>query len=166
MKKRAQKTKAEKMQDFVRHYREKNGLISVDLRDVAAEAQRMGWKMPTPKDPLDLLAAQFADSQREEIGKDEVTGRPYKKNLAVSEWHGQTQTVLWTDIDVAPRPIAHKALSQYRDQMVGEAVQLKLTADHWNRVNATEQPIEPELDFGPDVEWELSARDLEIKKAA
>ncbi|CAN5557666.1 hypothetical protein BH11PSE7_BH11PSE7_12280 [soil metagenome] len=163
---RTQKTKSEKMQDFVNHVKEKLGVISVSMHDVAVEAQKMGWKMPIPKSPIDLLAAQFSDSQREQIGTDEVTGRPYKKNLAVSTWHGQTQTVLWTDIDVAPRHIAHKALSQYRDQMVGEAVQLKLTADHWNRVNAHDEPIKPELDMTPDVEWELSARDLDAKKVA
>ena len=153
------------MQDFVRYFKEKHGVISADMREVAAEAKKMGWKMPVPKSPIDLLAAQFSDSQREEIGKDEVTGRPYKKNLAVSTWHGQTQTVLWTDIDVAPRPIAHKALSQYRDQMVGEAVQLTLTADHWNRKNPHDEPIKPEMDFSPDVEWELNARDIEQKAA-
>ena len=163
---KTKKTKSEKMQDFVNFYREKYNVMSVDMRDIAAEAKKMGWPMPRPKDPIDLLAAQFSDAQREQIGKDEVTGHPYKKNLAVSTWHGQTQTVLWTDIDVAPRPIAHKALSQYRDQMVGEAVQLKLTADHWNRVNANDEPITPELDLTPDVEWELSARELDAKKAA
>lgn len=151
------KTKSEKMQDFVRFYKEKHGVLSADMRDVAAEAERMGWKMPRPKTPLDLLAAQFSDSQREEIRKDEVTGRPYRANLAVSTWHGNSQSVLWTDIDVATRQIAHKSLSQYRDQMVGEAVQMTLTADHWNRMNPNEEPIKMELDFEPDVQWELNA---------
>jgi hypothetical protein len=160
------KTKSEKMQDFVRFYKEKHGVISADMHDVAAEAEKMGWKMPKPKSPLDLLAAQFSDSQREEIRHDEKTGLPYRANLAVSTWQGQTQQVLWTDIDVAPRAVAHKALSQYRDQMVGEAVQLTTTAQHWNRINPSEEPITPELDFGPDVDWELSAREMERKKAA
>lgn len=159
------KTASEKMQDFVRHYKEKHGVISVDMRDVAAEAEKMGWKMPVPKSPLELLAAKFSDSQREEIRTDEVTGHTYRANLAITSRQGNTQQVLWTDIEVATRPIAHKALSQYRDQMIGEAVQLTTTAQHWNRINPTEEPITPELDFGPDVQWELSARELE-KKAA
>ena len=104
-----------------------------------------------------MLAAQFSDSQREEIRKDDVTGHPYRANLAVSTWQGNTQTVLWTDIDVAPRSVAHKSLAQYRDQMIGEAVQMTLTADHWNRMNPNDEPITMELDFGPDVEWELNA---------
>ena len=128
------KTSAEKMQDFVRHYKETHGVISADMKEVAAEAQKMGWKMPTPKSPLDLLAAKFSDSQREEIRTDEVTGHTYRANLAITTWQGNTQQVLWTDIDVATRPIAHKALGQYRDQMIGEAVQLTTTAQHWNRL--------------------------------
>lgn len=162
---RHSKTKSEKMQDFVRYFKEKNGVISADMREVAAEAERQGWKMPKPKTPVDLLAAQFSDSQREEIRRDEETGRPYRANLAVSTWQGNTQSVLWTDIDVAPRHIAHKSLSQYRDQMIGEAVQMTLTADHWNRKNPNEEPIAMQLDFGPDVEWELNAP-IEDKKAA
>ena len=163
--KRISKTKNEQMQDFVRFYKDKFGVISADMKEVAAQAERMGWKMPKPKTPLEILAAQFSDSQREEVRKDEVTGRPYRANLAVSEWHGMTQTVLWTDIDVAPRHVAHKSLTQYRDQMVGEAMHMTLTADHWNRVNPTAEPINMELDFGPDVEWGLNAP-MEDNKAA
>lgn len=151
------KTKSEKMQDFVRFYKEKYGILSADMKEVAAEAQRMGWKMPQPKTPLDLLGAQFSDSQREEIRKDDVTGRPYRANLAVTTWQGTAQTVLWTEIDDAPRHVAHKSLTQYRDQMVGEAVKMTDTADHWNRVHPSDEPINMELDFGPDVEWERNA---------
>lgn len=159
------KTTVEKMQDFVRFYKEKHGVISADMREVAAEAEKMGWKMPIPKSQLDLLAAKFSDSQREEIRTDEVTGHTYRANLAITTWQGNTQQVLWTDIEVATRPIAHKALGQYRDQMIGEAVQLTTTAQHWNRMNPNEEPITPELDFGPDVQWELSAREMERKAA-
>lgn len=163
---RTVKTKTEKMQDFVRYYREQTGQVSVDMKDVAAYAKKLGWKLPTPKDPLDLLAQQFSDSQREEIRKDKETGRPYRANLAVSEWQGKTQLVLWTDIDVATRQIAHKALTQYRDQMAGEALKMTLTADHWNRMHPNEEPITMPLDFGPDVEWELNAPPDSEQKAA
>ena len=160
------KTMSEKRQDFVRHFKEKYGVMSADMKEVAAEAQRMGWKMPQPKTPLDLLAEQFSDSQREEIRKDDVTGRPYRANLAVTTWQGTAQTVLWTDIEVAPRHVAHKSLAQYRDQMVGEAVKMTDTADHWNRVHPNDEPINMELDFGPDVEWERNAPPFNDEKAA
>jgi hypothetical protein len=160
------KTKSEKMQDFVRYYREKTGKVSVEMREVAEEAKRMGWKLPSPKSALDLLAQQFSDSQREEVRKDEVTGRPYRANLAVSEWHGGMQMVFWTDIDAASRHVAHKSLTQYRDQMIGEAVTMKLTADHWNRRNPHEEPINMELDFNDDVTWRLNAPDEDDQQAA
>lgn len=154
---RTQKTKHERMLDFVRFYREKTGQVSVDMKDVAAEAERMGWKMPKPKSPLDLLAQQFSDAQREEIRTDEVTGHRYRANLAVSTWQGSVQQVLWTDIEVATRFVAHKSLAQYRDQMIGEAVMMTNTAEHWNRLHPDEEPINMQLDFGPDVEWERNA---------
>ena len=160
------KTASEKRQDFVRHYKEKYGVISADMKEVAAEAKRLGWKMPQPKTPLELLAAQFSDSQREEVRKDEVTGRPYRANLAVSTWQGTAQTVLWTDIDVAPRHVAHKSLTQYREQMVGEAVKMTDTADHWNRMHPDEEPLQMELDFGPDVEWARNAPPESDEEAA
>ena len=159
------KTKSQKMQDFVRFYRDKTGKVSVTMHEVAEYAESMGWKMPRPKSPLDLLAQQFSDSQREEIRKDDVTGRPYRANLAVTHWQGNTQTVLWTDIEVATRQIAHKSLTQYRDQMIGEAVQMTLTAEHWNRKNPNEQPINMELDFGPDVVWRLAGPDDAVQAA-
>ena len=159
------KTKKEKMQDFVRFYREKTGQVSVDMHDVAEYAQKMGWQLPKPKSAVDLLAAQFSDAQREEVRKDGVTGRPYRANLAVTEWQGSTQSVLWTDIEVAKRPVAHKSLTQYREQMIGEAVHMKLTADHWNRINPNEEPINMMLDFNDDVTWRLAAP-MEDEKVA
>lgn len=159
------KTKSEKMQDFVRFYRERTGQVSVDMKDVAAMAQQMGWKMPQPKEPIDLLAQQFSDSQREEVRTDEVTGRLYRANLATSEWRAHMQYVLWTDIEVASRFIAHKALNQYRDQMIGEAVMMTTTAEHWNRVHPNEEPLNMPLDFGPDVEWELNAPPKDLRAA-
>lgn len=147
------------MQDFVRYYRDKTGKVSVDMHEVAAEAKRMGWNLPKPKSALDLLAQQFSGAQREETRKDEVTGHPYRANLAVSEWASGTQTVFWTDIDQASRNVAHKSLTQYREQMIGEAVTLTLTADHWNRHNPEEEPINPELDFTDDVTWRLNTPD-------
>jgi len=162
------KTKKEKMQDFVRFYREKTGKVSVDMHEIAEYAKQMGWPLPKPKSAVDMLAKEFSDSQREEVRKDTVTGHPYRANLAVTERRGNEQYVLWTDIDVAPRSIAHKSLTQYREQMIGEAVHLKLTADHWNRINPSEEPIQPVLDFNDDVTWRLAAPrdDEDDEKAA
>jgi hypothetical protein len=50
-----------------------------------------------------------------------------------------------------------KALTQYREQMVGEAVMASDTADHWSRVNPGQQRILFETDFTDDVEWRRNA---------
>jgi hypothetical protein len=159
------KTKVEKMQDFVRHYRDQTGKDSVTMQEVAEYARQHGWALPKPKSAIELLAAQFSDSLRAEVRKDSVTGRPYRANLAVSDWQGNTQMVLWTDIEIAKRAVAHKSLTQYREQMIGEAVHMSDTADHWNRINPTEEPIVMMLDFNDDVTWRRNAP-MDDEKAA
>jgi hypothetical protein len=37
------------------------------MKELAKFAVREGWKLPTPADPLDILAKQFSDAAREEI---------------------------------------------------------------------------------------------------
>lgn len=152
-------TKAQQMQAIIKKYREETGKDSVDMHDIASYAVKMGWPLPTPKSPLDRLAEQFSSAAREETRRDTVTGKPYRVNLAVTTWQGNTQLTLWTDIDVAPRHIAHKALQQRREQMIGDAVQLTLDVTHWNRINEQEIPIEMPLDFTDDVQWRLNAPD-------
>lgn len=72
---------------------------------------------------------------------------------------------LWTDIDVAPRYVAHKSFQQRREQMIGDAVQLTFDVMHWNRVNEIDEPIEMPMDFTDDVQWRMNAPD-ENEKAA
>lgn len=158
-------TKAQEMQSIIKRYRTETGLDSVDLREVAKYAAGMGWPLPKPKTALDRLAEQFASAAREEMRKDDVTGRPYRANLAVTTWQGQNQLTLWTDIDVAPRNVAHKSFKQRREQMIGDAVQLTFDVMHWNRVNESEQPIEMPMDFTDDVQWRMNEPD-EGEKAA
>lgn len=158
-------TKAQEMQSIIKRYREEAGTESVDMHDVAKYAAKMGWPLPTPKTALDRLAEQFSSAAREEIRRDEVTGRPYRANLAVTTWQGSQQLTLWTDIDVAPRNVAHKAFQQRREQMVGDAVQLTFDVMHWNRINEQEEAIVMPMDFNEDVEWRINAP-VEDDKAA
>ncbi len=145
------------MQRIIKMYREDTGEQSVDMHDVARFAEKKGWKMPVPKTPIELLAGQFSDAAREETRRDEVTGRPYRANLAVTTWTGSGQMTLWTDIDDAPRHVAHKSFTQRREQMVGDALHLSLDIDHWNRVNESDVPIQMPMDLSQDVEWRLNA---------
>lgn len=150
-------TKAQEMQSIIKRYRSEKNTDSVDMHEVAKYAASMGWPLPKPKTALERLAEQFSSAAREEVRRDEVTGRPYRANLAVTTWQGQTQMTLWTDIDVAPRSIAHKSFQQRREQMVGDAVQLTFDVMHWNRINETEPAIEMPMDFNDDVEWRMNS---------
>lgn len=152
-------TKRQEMQHIIRHFREKTGDASVNMHEVAKFAVSMGWPLPVPKSPLDRLAEQFSSAAREEIRHDEVTGRPYRANLAYTTYAGGEQLTLWTDIDEAPRPIAQKAFVQRREQMVGDAVQLTLDVDRWNRVHSEDEPIVMPLDFQYDVDWRLNSEE-------
>ena len=40
-----------------------------------------------------------------------------------------------------------------REQMVGDALQLNLDAEHWSNEHPNEEPIQLPLDFSDDVEW-------------
>lgn len=152
-------TKAQQMQSIIKKYREETGKDSVSMHDVATYAVQMGWPLPKPKTALERLAEQFSGAAREEVRKDEVTGRPYRANLAVTTWQGKEQLTLWTDIDNAPRKIAHKSFQQRREQMVGDGVQLTFDVMHWNRVNSQEEPINMPMDFTDDVQWRINAPD-------
>ena len=158
-------TKAQQMQSIIKKYREENSIDSVDMHEVAKYAAKMGWPLPTPKTALERLAEQFSSAAREEIRRDEVTGRPYRANLAVTTWHGSQQLTLWTDIDVAPRKVAHKSFQQRREQMVGDAVQLTFDVMHWNRINEHEESIVMPMDFNDDVDWRINAPSEDEKAA-
>lgn len=158
-------TKAQEMQAIIKRYKEATGHTSVDMHDVAKYAASMGWPLPKPKTALDRLAEQFSAAAREEVRRDEVTGKPYRANLAVTTWQGSQQTTLWTDIDDAPRKIAHRSFQQRREQMVGDAVQLTFDVMHWNRVNESEEAIIMEMDFNDDVQWRINTPDDDAKAA-
>lgn len=158
-------TKAQEMQLIIKRYREETGRDSVDMHDVSKYAVGMGWPLPKPKTALERLAEQFSSAAREEVRRDEVTGKPYRANLAVTTWQGSAQMTLWTDIDVAPRHIAHRSFQQRREQTVGDVVQLTFDVMHWNRINEKDEPIVMPTDYTDDVQWKLNAPD-ENKRAA
>ena len=148
-------TKPQRFQRFLGYYREQTSKKEVDMHDVARFAQKMGWSLPVPPSPLDVLAKQFADAAREELRIDKKTKRPYRANLSLRKTlpDGKQQS-LWIDTDDEHRRhVMVKALNRYREQMVGEAVMGTNTADHWSRVNQDQRRIDFETDFGPDVKW-------------
>lgn len=158
-------TKAQQMQNIIKRYREETGKESVNMHDVAKYAAKMGWPLPKPKTAIERLAEQFSSAAREEVRRDQITGKPYRANLAVTTWQGSEQMTLWTDIDAAPRHIAHKSFQQRREQTVGDIVQLTFDVMHWNRVNETEEEIVMPTDFTDDVLWRINAPDEDQKSA-
>lgn len=151
------------MQIMIKEYREETGNAAVDMKEVAKFAVRKGWKLPSPKDPLDRLAADFSKAARDEIRHDEITGKPYRVNHAVPVKYGCESGNLWVDIDEAPRPAIFKSLMNRREQMVGDGLQLTFDADHWNNIHPKEEPIQIPMDFTYDVEERKNAPD-EYKK--
>ncbi|GMV50463.1 MAG: hypothetical protein AMXMBFR67_20060 [Nitrospira sp.] len=150
--------KAEKMQRFIRYYKEHMGVSEVDMREVARFAEKNGWTMPEPVSPIDRLARQFTNAAREEVRYDKKTGRPYRANHAIKDQKkaGGEQTYLWIDIDEASRPKMLKSLVLRREQMVGDAYHLKLDQDHWNSIHPDEDQIDLPLDFKDDVNWRMN----------
>jgi hypothetical protein len=152
-------SKKQQMQSYIRYYKEQTGQRAVDMRDVAAHAKASGWKLPKPKDPLELLAKQFAIAAREEVREDAETGRPYRVNHVYPDMRDGEQCRLWVHIDEAPRDPMVKSFVLRREQMVGDAVQLSFDMEHWNRVHSDENPITLPMDFTDDVEWRRHAPD-------
>lgn len=150
-------TEEQEMQAFIRHYRQKNGKNVWDMHDVATMAQRMGWRMPKPQSALEILAKKFSKAARTETRVDPETGERYRVNHAFTDDSGQM--TLWVDIDEAPRRFMHKSVTNRREQVVGDLVQLTTDVEHWNRKNPSEDPLQIPLDFGPDVEWRRGGGD-------
>ena len=160
-------TKKQEMQKFIRYYLDQTHKVEWDMHDVAAMAEKKGWKMPKPQTALEVLAKQFSDAAREETKHDGKTGRPYRVYHAFMP-DGKGQGTLWFDIDnvKVPRKYMHKSAIMRRDQMVGDALQLTLDLDHWHQNHPSEEPIDIPLDLQPDVDWAKSAMDGGDKAAA
>jgi hypothetical protein len=147
-------TKHEEMQAFVRHYKREQGKTAVTMAEVARAAIKMGWKPPAPITAEERLAKQFAASQREEMGEDKKTKRPYRANMAYTRMNAIGEQIsFWVATDEASRFEAEAWKNKYREQMIGEAVIGVDTIEHWNRINPEEAELQFELDFTEEAKW-------------
>jgi len=147
-------TKHEEMQAFVRHYKRENNKTAVTMAEVAAAAIKMGWNAPPPITAEERLAKQFAAAEREEMGVDKKTKRPYRTNLAYTRRNATgDQISFWVETDQASRFEVEAWKSKYREQMVGEAVIGTDTIEHWNSINPDEEPVQFSLDFTDEAQW-------------
>jgi hypothetical protein len=149
----AMANKVELLQRMRRWYSDETGKKELDHREVAEFMLRKGWKPPTPRTAVDILAKELSSAARAEERVDKKTGQPYRANMSYAVTQGAETFTLWVDTDEATRFQMDKALKKHRDQMVGEAYRMVLTADHWNRVNPNDVPLQIPLDLQPDVDW-------------
>ena len=146
--------KNEELQRIIRWYKQVTSKTDVQMRDVARFAVDKGWSLPKPIEPIERLAKQLSRAAREETRFDRRTGRAYRANHSYRIPKADQQLTLWVDIDEnQPRKKILKCLVMRREQMVGDALQLNLDAEHWNNEHPNEEPIQLPLDFSDDVEW-------------
>ncbi|RYH67958.1 MAG: hypothetical protein EON54_03360 [Alcaligenaceae bacterium] len=128
------------------------------MEAVAEWAIQRGATLPRPKTARELFAAQLADAARAEYRVDAKTGLSYRANHALRRRANDgRQSVLWVDIEDATRPQMHYSLSDRRQQMVGDAVHLKIDEMIWNSKHPDEEQIELDMDFTYDVEERLNS---------
>ena len=157
-------TQKQEMQSFIRHYKQVTGIKEWDMHEVAKMASKMGWELPVPVTPIEMLAKAFSKAAREETRMDKQTGLPYRVNHAFKT-DSKGNATLWVDIDEAPRHCIVKSATNRREQVVGDLVQLTLDLDHWNSVNPKEEPIKVILDFQEDVDWRKNGGDAGMAAA-
>lgn len=151
-------TRNEQLQALIQRYKEETGQKTVDMEAVAEWAIQRGATLPRPKTARELFAAQLADAARAEYRVDAKTGLSYRANHALRRRANDgRQSVLWVDIEDATRPQMHYSLSDRRQQMVGDAVHLKIDEMIWNSKHPDEEQIELDMDFTYDVEERLNS---------
>jgi hypothetical protein len=152
-------SKKREIQRVIRAYKDETGEREVDMKKVAHWAIGKGWPLPVPRNPLDILASNFADAAREETRRDTETGRPYRANHSFVVTQGSEQLHLWIDIDEADRGPFLKSAVTRREQMVGDGLQLTLDIEHWNSINADKEPIDLPMDLTFDIQLRLHSPD-------
>jgi hypothetical protein len=151
-------TRNEQLQKLVQLYKTETGNITIDMDVVADWAIARGASLPKPKTAKELFVAQLSDAARAEYRQDAQTGLSYRANHALRATRGDgRQYTLWIDLDDATRAQMLWSLSNRRQQMVGDAVHLKIDELIWNNRNPNDEPIQLVMDFSEDVEERLNS---------
>lgn len=159
--------KNEQLQAMIQLYKSETGNKTVDMEDVADWAIRRGATLPKPKSARDLLVAQLSDAARAEYKQDSKTGLSYRVNHALRGKRSDgKQFTLWVDIEDATRPQMLWSLSNRRQQMVGDAVHLKIDEMIWNDRHPEDAPIQLVMDLTDDVEERLNSPGFGTGEAA
>lgn len=157
-------TKKEEMNRWIRDFREKEKRdLSSD--EIATMLEDIGWPMPKPKTPHEMLAKQVAEAQGEETVYDEVLQEHVARNICYTTEVAGKQTTLWTDLDRATRRKMEGHKTILRDQSVGDVYQGTLKCMRWSRLHPDQPELKFEADFTPDIEWLLAAKKVRQKAA-
>jgi hypothetical protein len=144
---------------MIEKWKEATGNSDIDMEAVAEFAHtKHGWKLPPPLSGKARLAKQFSRSARQKTEHDGQSGRPYRVYHAFPKDGDAQGRMIWFNIDDdrVTSDRMRKSAVMRREQMVGDAVQLTLDLDHWNRSHPDTEPINLPNDLQPDVDWRLN----------
>lgn len=137
------------LQWLLNQYREAKGESEIEPHALAVYAQSVGWSLPEPRDPVDVLSEHLTRLMRSETRTDKATGRQYRANHN----YRMGQLTFWFDIDdlTVTRTKMQMSLKNRRDQMIDDGVLLTDDAEHWNGIHPNELPIVPVMNFTDDI---------------
>lgn len=143
---------------MIQLYKNETGNKTVDMENVADWAIRRGATLPKPKTARELLISQLSDAARAEYKQDPKTGLSYRVNHAIRGTRSDgRQATLWVDIEDATRPQMLWSLTNRRQQMVSDAVHLKIDEMIWNNHHPDDEPMQLVMDLTDDVEERLNS---------
>ena len=148
----------EQLQGLIRLYKTETGVKEFDVQQIADWAIARGAELPKPKTAREVFAVQLADAARAEYRVDPKTGLAYRANHALrGKTNDGRQYSFWVDIDDATKAQMLFSLTSRTQQMVGDAVHLKIDETIWNDRHPTEEPIQLVMNFTDDVEERLNS---------
>jgi hypothetical protein len=145
---------SDQIRRYIERYKsEVNGDGLIDPHELAGWAYSNGLHKPNAKTIIDVIAADIAQTFREEYRTDEQ-GRRYRAKHAATRKVGNRTLSLWGDIDDPNTPHEHfvRSFGQRRQQIVGDCFQLKTDADVYNDHRKPSRHVQIVLDFSLDVE--------------
>jgi len=150
----------EKMQNLVAQYKKEGNKWPATSKEMAVWMIDNNHWEPTREAVVARCAEDISNALRDEYYTD-PQGRRVRTKHAARLGTGARQMVMWDDMRTGTRRHMEIALSQRRDQIVGDCCQLKNDADSYNDNHNPGPPIQPLLDFTLDVaEREAAKRRL------
>ena len=150
-------TRSEYLQRLLPLYRAETGKTTWENIEVAEWVIKRGVEAPKPKTAAELLAEQFAQALREEHRRDPKTGLNYRANHAykIRRDSDGKQMVLWVELETATHGQMNMSLTNRRDGIIADCLQLRIDETVWNVRNPAGPQINKVLDFEEDINERL-----------